>query len=120
MNNIQKNRLLRNRKWRIRKKVKGTQERPRMSVKFTNAHIYVQFIDDETARTLAWVSTNNKEGKSAKLAANVKSAETIGKMAAEAAKAAGITKVVFDRNGAIYHGKVKALAEAARQTGLVF
>ena len=67
-----------------------------------------------------YFSTNNKEGKSAKLAANVKSAETIGKMAAEAAKAAGITKVVFDRNGAIYHGKVKALAEAARQTGLVF
>ncbi|MBO4544273.1 MAG: 50S ribosomal protein L18 [Verrucomicrobia bacterium] len=120
MNNIQKNRLLRVRRWRIRKKVNGTQERPRMSVKFTNMHIYVQFIDDETGKTLAWVSTNNKDGKSAKLSANVKSAVEIGKKAAEAAKAAGITKVVFDRNGAVYHGKVKALADAARETGLVF
>jgi len=120
MNNIQKSRLLRVRRWRIRKKVKGTQMRPRMSVKFTGQHIYVQFIDDEAAKTLAWVSTNNKEGKSAKLAANVKSAITVGKMAGEAAKATGITQVVFDRNGALYHGKVKALAEAAREAGLVF
>ncbi|MDI9401610.1 MAG: 50S ribosomal protein L18 [Limisphaerales bacterium] len=117
---IQKNRLLRIRRWRIRKKVKGTQERPRMSVKFTGKHIYVQFVDDDAAKTLAWVSTNNQEGKSSKLAANVKSAITVGKMAAEAAKAAGITRVVFDRNGAIYHGKVKALAEAAREVGLEF
>lgn len=120
MNNIQKNRLLRIRRWRIRKKVKGTQQRPRMSVKFTNQHIYVQFIDDEASKTLAWVSTNTKDGKSAKFAANVKTAITIGKMAAEAAKAVGITQVVFDRNGALYHGKVKALAEAAREVGLVF
>ncbi len=120
MNNIQKNRLLRIRRWRIRKKVTGTQARPRMSVKFTNAHIYVQFIDDVAAKTLAWVSTNNKEGKEAKLSANVTSATTMGKKAAEAAKAAGITEVVFDRNGALYHGKVKALAEAAREAGLKF
>ncbi len=112
--------MLRIRRWRIRKKVKGTQERPRMSVKFTGKHIYVQFVDDDAAKTLAWVSTNNQEGKSSKLAANVKSAITVGKMAAEAAKAAGITRVVFDRNGAIYHGKVKALAEAAREVGLEF
>lgn len=120
MNNILKNRLLRIRRWRIRKKIKGTQARPRMSVKFTNMHIYVQFIDDTAAKTLAWVATNNKEGKTAKLSANVASATKIGKMAAEAAKAAGITSVVFDRNGAVYHGKVKALADAAREAGLKF
>lgn len=91
-----------------------------MSVKFTNTHIYVQLVDDVEGKTLVWVSTNGKDGKSAKLAANVKSAVTIGKMVAEAAKAKGINTVVFDRNGAPYHGKVKALADAAREGGLVF
>lgn len=116
-----KNQLLKLRRWRIRKKVQGTAARPRMSVKFTQQHIYVQFIDDIARTTLAAVSTRSKglEGKET-LKANVVSAKKIGALAAEAAKAKGIQQVVFDRNGAQYHGKVKAVADAAREAGLVF
>jgi len=120
MKNIQKNRLLRIRRWRIRKKVNGTADRPRMTVKFTNVHIYVQLIDDEAGKTLAWMSTNTKACRDEKLASNVRSAAKIGKMIGELAVSKGIKTVVFDRNGKLYHGKVKALAEAAREAGLVF
>jgi large subunit ribosomal protein L18 len=107
------------RKWRIRKKVAGTKQRPRMSVCFTNENIYVQFIDDVARVTVASASTRTKSD-GAKLRANVNSAKKIGTLAAEAAKGKGITEIVFDRNGARYHGKVKALADAAREAGLKF
>ena len=107
--------------WRIRKKVVGTSERPRMSVRFTGQHIYVQFIDDGKGVTLASSSTRAKaQADRATLGANVKSAVIVGKAAAEVAKAKGISAVVFDRSGARYHGKVKALADAARENGLKF
>jgi large subunit ribosomal protein L18 len=107
------------RRWRIRKKVVGSRTRPRMSVCFTQKNIHVQFIDDEAGVTLASASTRNKSiADRDKLAANVTSAKRIGQLAAEAAKAKGIDQVVFDRNGARYHGKVKALADAAREAGL--
>ena len=121
MQHAHKKKLRQLRKWRIRKKVIGTTERPRMSVCFTNEHIYVQFIDDSKGLTVASASTRDKAtpGRE-KLSANVESAKQIGSLAGEAAKSKGVTKVVFDRNGAPYHGKVKALAEAARQVGLQF
>src|SRR5262245_59373664 len=109
------------RRWRIRKKVTGTKERPRMSVRFTNENIYVQFIDDSAGATLAAASTMEKSVSDRnKLAANVASAKRVGTLAAEAAKNKGISKVVFDRSGAKFHGKVKALADAAREGGLQF
>ena len=106
--------------WRIRKKIIGTAERPRMSVTFTGQHIYVQFVDDAKGVTLAAASSRAKQPDGAKLAANVKSATILGKVAAEAAKAKGISSVIFDRRGAQYQGKVKALADAAREAGLKF
>ena len=116
-----KQQLQKLRRWRIRKKVSGTKECPRMSVRFTNQNIYVQFIDDQVGKTLASTSTVSKNiPDKEKLSANVKSAQAIGKIAAEVAKAAGINKVTFDRSGARYHGKVKALADAARQGGIQF
>lgn len=109
------------RRWRIRSKVNGTAERPRMSACFTNTHIYVQFIDDNKGATLASVSTRSKGVPAVeKLSANVTSAVQIGKLAAEAAIGKGIKQVVFDRGGNPFHGKVKALADAAREAGLQF
>ena len=92
-----------------------------MSVCFSNQHIYVQFIDDTAGVTLAAASTGGKPAEgTAPLAANAKSAKIIGARAAEAAKGKGIKQVVFDRGSARYHGKVKALADAAREAGLKF
>ena len=109
------------RHWRIRKKVIGTKDRPRMSVCFSNTHIYVQFIDDSIGKTIASASTIAKKGASnGKSSANAATAKTIGTRAAEAAKDKGIKQVVFDRGTARYHGKVKALADAAREAGLQF
>ena len=108
------------RRWRIRKKVSGTSERPRMSVCFTNQNIYVQFIDDTKGVTLASACTTSKAVNGDTVKANVAGAQRIGKLAAETAKAKGINAVVFDRAGARYHGKVKALADAAREGGLQF
>jgi len=116
-----KQKLKQLRRWRIRAKVQGTPERPRMAVCFTGKNIYVQFIDDVAGKTLAAASTTSKSTPDAKtLKANVSSAQTIGKIAAEQARSKGISKVVFDRAGARYHGKVKALADAAREAGLQF
>jgi len=121
MNNLKKQLLARRRRWRIRKKISGTSRRPRMSVRFTGQHIYVQFVDDEAQRTLASTSTRAKNlPERGQLKANVESAKRLGAVAAEVARAAGITEVVFDRSGARYHGKVKALADAAREGGLKF
>ena len=121
MQNSKKKKLRQLRKWRIRKKVSGTSERPRMSVTFSNEHIYVQFIDDSKGLTMASASTRHKSTPDRdQLAANVESAKKIGAIAAASAKSRGISKIVFDRNGALYHGKVKALADAAREAGLQF
>ena len=111
------------RRFRIRNKLKGTSARPRMSVRFTERNIYVQFIDDEKGQTLASASTRHKaQSDRVKLAANKLAAEQIGKAAAEAAKGVGITEVIFDRSGSRYvkGGKVDVLANAARGEGLKF
>ena len=109
------------RRWRIRKKVSGTKERPRMSVCFSNQNIHIQFIDDSAGVTLASASSISKATpEREKLAANAASAKTLGALAAQTALAKGITQVVFDRGGARFHGKVKALADAAREAGLKF
>jgi large subunit ribosomal protein L18 len=116
-----KKQLCQLRRLRIRKKVRGTAERPRMVAKFTNEHIYVQFIDDAKGTTLASTSTRSKTVPDReKLAANKSSAKVIGQAAAAAAQAQGIQAVVFDRAGARFHGKVKELADAARAAGLKF
>jgi len=117
MNRIKHKRLVRaRRRTGIRKRVYGTTDRPRLSVYRSLKHIYAQVIDDETGRTLASASTNAAEDKGG----NVDAATQVGKQIADAAKAAGITAVRFDRNGYKYHGRVKALAEAAREGGLKF
>jgi large subunit ribosomal protein L18 len=116
-----KQRLSKLRHWRIRKKIVGTKERPRMSVRFTNQNICVQFVDDSAGVTLASASTVSKAlADRDKLGANVISAKKIGALAAEAAQSKGIKQIVFDRSGARFHGKVKALADAAREAGLQF
>jgi len=116
-----KHQLARRRHWCVRKKLSGNPQRPRMSVCFTGEHIYVQFVDDEAGVTLASASTRAKSLPTAlQAAANVKGAQTLGKLAAEVALAKGIKAVVFDRGSARYHGKVKALADAARAAGLQF
>lgn len=121
MRSDRKARLKQLRHWRIRKKVVGSHDRPRMSVCFTNKNIHVQFIDDGSGVTLASASTMQKSiPDREKLAANMASAKQVGKFAAEVAKAKGISEVVFDRGGTRYHGKVKALADAAREAGLKF
>ena len=103
---------------RLRQKVQGTSERPRMSVFISNQHFYVQFIDDAAAKTLAALSTLNAELKGHKL--NVATAKQLGALAAKAAQEKGITAVVFDRGGFAYRGRLKALADAAREAGLKF
>jgi large subunit ribosomal protein L18 len=105
---------------RIRKKIVGTAERPRLNVYRSLNHIYVQLVDDLRGSTL--VAANSAEGKKGerRSGGNVASAKSVGKAIAERAKAKGITKVVFDRGGYIYHGRVKALADAAREAGLQF
>jgi large subunit ribosomal protein L18 len=113
--------LERKRRRSIRQKVQGTKERPRMSVRFTHKNIHVQFIDDTAGTTLAAMSTLAKgiPNRDA-LKGNVESAKKIGALAATAAREKGIKRVVFDRSGARFHGKVKALADAAREAGLDF
>src|SRR3954452_3977303 len=105
---IQKKQKLKQlRRFRIRNKVVGTKDRPRMSVRFSNENIYVQFVDDSAGATVASASTLSKAlSDRDKLAANVESAKRIGTIAAQAAIGKGIKAVVFDRNGAKYHGKV--------------
>ncbi len=103
---------------RLRQKVQGTAERPRMSVFMSNQYLYVQFVDDIAGKTLASVSTLAGSLKGAAL--NVETAGKLGQQAAEAAKEKGISVVVFDRGGFTYGGRLKALADAAREGGLKF
>jgi large subunit ribosomal protein L18 len=103
---------------RIRRKVSGTTERPRLAIHYSNQHIYAQVIDDSVGRTLVAASTLDKSIE--KASSNVESAQKVGKLIAERAKSSNISNVVFDRGGHLYHGKVKALADAAREGGLQF
>jgi large subunit ribosomal protein L18 len=103
---------------RIRKKISGTPERPRLAVFRSVKHIYAQIIDDRAGRTLAAASSNEKGAEFT--GGNIAGAKEVGRRVAERAKAAGINSVVFDRGGYLYHGRVKALADAAREGGLEF
>ena len=106
---------------RVRTRVTGTPERPRLCVYRSLGHIYAQIIDDRSGRTLVSASSVDKESKkNLKGGGNIASAKAVGKFIAERAKAAGVAKVVFDRGGYKYHGRVKALADAAREAGLQF
>jgi large subunit ribosomal protein L18 len=102
---------------RIRKKVRGTGDRPRLAVYRSLNHIYAQVIDDKTGRTLATASTTEK-GLGAKTGGNIDAAKLVGRTIAERAQQAGISSVVFDRGGYVYHGRVKALLDATREAGL--
>src|SRR3954452_14355821 len=104
---------------RVRKKVRGTAERPRLAVFRSNNHITAQVIDDVVGRTLAAASTTEATLRSG-ATGNREAAKTIGALVAERAKAAGVSKVVFDRGGFMYHGRVAAVADAARENGLEF
>lgn len=113
----------RKRHWRVRAKVRGTAERPRLSVFRSNKNICAQLIDDEQGVTLVSASSLNKDVRGqieSKTAGNIDSASVVGKTLAERAKAKGLSKVCFDRGGYKYHGRVKALADAAREAGLEF
>ena len=106
---------------RVRTRVEGTPERPRLCVYRSLGHIYVQVIDDRSGKTLVSASSIDAQTKkNLKGGGNVAAAKVIGKTIAERAKAAGLSKVVFDRGGYKYHGRVKALADAAREAGLKF
>jgi large subunit ribosomal protein L18 len=117
----EKNRKRQTRKKRIRKNIAGTAERPRLTVYRSLNHIYAQLIDDAQGRTVVGVSTRSKElqGK-LKTADTIAAAQQVGMLVAEKALALKVERVVFDRNGYLYHGRIKALAEAAREKGLKF
>ncbi len=120
MNLDQKRKLRQKRVWRIRRHVKGTAERPRLCVHFSNKNIFAQAIDDRRGHTLLALSTLDKGLQGENCTANTTSAARLGTAFAERSLAAGVRKVVFDRNGRRYHGAVKSFAEAARQGGLEF
>ena len=105
---------------RVRKKIYGTAARPRLAVFRSNKHLSVQLIDDDEGRTLASASTTEADIRSAGSTASVEAATKIGQLVAERGKAAGVTKVVFDRGGFAYHGRIAAVASAARDAGLEF
>lgn len=106
---------------RVRKSISGTESRPRLCVFRSLLHIYAQVINDTQGRTLASASTLDKQARQqAGYGGNVAAAKVVGKLLGERAKAAGVSRVVFDRGGHKYHGRVKALAEAAREAGLEF
>jgi large subunit ribosomal protein L18 len=108
------------RHYRVRKKVRGSTARPRLAVYRSNKHISAQVIDDLTGRTVASASTVEADVKSAGSTSNRSAATAVGRLVAERAKAAGISSVVFDRGGFLYHGRVAAVADAAREAGLEF
>ena len=114
----QNGRLVRHR--RVRKKIHGTAARPRLAVYRSNKHLILQVIDDDASRTIVSASTNEAAVRSEGSGANVAAATRLGTLVAERAKAAGIDKVVFDRGGYLYHGRIAAVAAAAREAGLEF
>jgi large subunit ribosomal protein L18 len=107
-------------KMRIRKELFGTKDIPRLTVFRSNKQIYIQVIDDNEGKTLFSVSSRIKEIAEKAGISKIEQAKMVGKLAAEKSKETGITAVIFDRNGYLYHGRVKALAEAAREGGLKF
>ncbi len=107
-------------KQRIRKRISGTNERPRMTVFRSNKQIYVQLVNDLTGETVVSASSKNKEVADQKSINKSEQAKLVGKLVAERSLAKGINNVVFDRNGYIYHGRIKVLAESAREGGLKF
>ena len=112
---------LKRRQRRVRAKIFGTAERPRLAVHRTNAHIYAQVIDDADAKTICSASTLDAEFRApGKLGSNKEAAEFVGELIGKRAIEAGVTEVTFDRGGRIYHGRVKALADGARNAGLKF
>ena len=118
MNLFKKKQLAQKRKWRIRKKVSGTSDRPRVTVCFTNRNIHAQCIDDIASHTLFSISTNSKLHE--KILPNVEGASKLGSEFAKSLKAGGVDSIVFDRSGRKYHGCVKAFAESMREGGLKF
>ena len=114
--------LFERRRWRVRAKLRrAAKGRPRLSVFRSSRHIYAQIIDDNAGRTLAMASSLDKGLRaSLKTGADAEAAKVVGQLIAERAKAAGVTEVVFDRGGYLFHGRVKALADAAREGGLDF
>ena len=122
MNKLQKKQAgLRRRHRRVRGKVSGTAARPRLCVTRSNSNIYVQFVDDTQNKTLLGISTLGADFKATgKNGANIEGAKEFGAIVGKKAIEAGITTIVFDRGGNLYHGRVKALAEAAREAGMVF
>lgn len=105
---------------RVRKKVRGTTDRPRLCVFKSSQHIYAQLIDDVVGSTIASYSTLSKDSESLKSKGNAEAAVHVGKAIARLALEKNIATVVFDRNGFLYHGRIKALADAARESGLLF
>jgi large subunit ribosomal protein L18 len=120
MMSINKNETRQQRHFRVRKKLTGTTERPRLNVYRSNKNIAVQIIDDTKGHTLAAASSTDASLRGSTKGGNLAGAQAVGKLIAEKAQAAGITKVVFDRGGYLYHGRIKALADAAREGGLDF
>jgi large subunit ribosomal protein L18 len=112
---------LQRRKWSVRSKLFGTPNRPRLSVYRSEKHIYAQLVDDHAGKTLATASSLTPQVRGeVKSGANIAAAKAVGREIAERAKAAGVTMVAFDRGGRMYHGRIKALADAAREGGLKF
>ncbi len=120
MATISRSKMRERRHRRTRRKIRGTAERPRMAVCLTSKHIYIQFIDDDRGETLAAVSSLDPAFREQGGRCNLEGAARLGAMAAERAKAKQITRVVFDRGGFRYHGRLRRIAEAARESGLNF
>ena len=121
MNTAEKSRQLDQRRQRVRKRVIGTTERPRLNVFRSRSHIYAQVINDLNGSTLVAASSLDKDlRKTLKSTGSMEAAKAVGKLLAERAKAANVLTVVFDRGGRMYHGRIKALAEASREGGLQF
>jgi len=121
MNSMEKNRQLARRQRRVRQRIFGTDERPRLNVFRSSSHIYAQIIDDLKGLTLASASSLDKSLRTTlKSTSSIVAAKAVGKLLAERAKAAKVHAVVFDRGGRLYHGRIKALADASREGGLQF
>ena len=120
INKVSKSEIRKKKHARLRNRISGTAEKPRLSVFRSNNHMYAQIIDDTVGNTLCAASTLDKDAKDLEYTDNVEAAAFVGKSIAKKALEKGIKEVVFDRGGFIYHGKVQALAEAAREAGLEF